>query len=54
MLDLAANSDNSYTPAYGIWENGVLARVLLHERPTRVQDAGVAVTLAAVLAIAAG
>ena len=32
----------------------VLARVLLHERPTRVQDAGVAVTLAGVLAIAAG
>ena len=29
VLDLAANSDNSYTPAYGIWENGVLARVLL-------------------------
>jgi uncharacterized membrane protein len=32
----------------------VLARVLLHERPTRVQDAGVAITLAGVLAIAAG
>ena len=31
----------------------VLARVLLHERPTRVQDVGVAVTLAGVLAIAA-
>ena len=29
VLDLAANSDNSYTPAYGIWENGELARVLL-------------------------
>ena len=32
----------------------VLARVLLHERPTRVQDVGVAVTLAGVVAIAAG
>jgi drug/metabolite transporter (DMT)-like permease len=32
----------------------LLARVVLHERPTRVQDAGVAVTLAGVLAIAAG
>ncbi len=32
----------------------VLARMLLHERPTKVQDAGVAVTLAGVLAIAAG
>jgi drug/metabolite transporter (DMT)-like permease len=32
----------------------MLARVLLHERPTRVQDAGVAITLAGVVAIAAG
>jgi drug/metabolite transporter (DMT)-like permease len=32
----------------------VLARVLLHERPTAVQDAGVMVVLAGVLAIAAG
>jgi drug/metabolite transporter (DMT)-like permease len=32
----------------------VLARVLLHERPTPIQDVGVAVTLAGVLAIAAG
>jgi drug/metabolite transporter (DMT)-like permease len=32
----------------------VLARALLHERPTRLQDVGVVVTLAGVLAIAAG
>jgi len=32
----------------------VLARTLLHEKPTRVQDAGVLVTLAGVAAIAAG
>jgi drug/metabolite transporter (DMT)-like permease len=32
----------------------VLARMLLHERPTVVQDAGVVVTLAGVVAIAAG
>jgi drug/metabolite transporter (DMT)-like permease len=32
----------------------VLARTLLHERPTRVQDAGVVITLAGVVAIAAG
>jgi drug/metabolite transporter (DMT)-like permease len=32
----------------------VLARVVLRERLTRVQDAGVAVTLAGVIALAAG
>jgi drug/metabolite transporter (DMT)-like permease len=32
----------------------VLARALLHERPTKVQDAGVMATLAGVVAIAAG
>jgi EamA domain-containing membrane protein RarD len=32
----------------------LLARVLLHERLTRAQDAGVIVTLAGVVALAAG
>jgi drug/metabolite transporter (DMT)-like permease len=32
----------------------LLARVLLHERLTRTQDAGVLVTLAGVVALAAG
>ncbi|KAF8883631.1 hypothetical protein CPB84DRAFT_1850908 [Gymnopilus junonius] len=29
VLDLGANNANQYTPAYGIWENGALARVVL-------------------------
>lgn len=29
VLDLQANAGNNYSPAYGIWENGVLARALL-------------------------
>jgi hypothetical protein len=29
VLDLQANNANLYSPAYGIWENGVLARALL-------------------------
>ncbi|KAF9529145.1 hypothetical protein CPB83DRAFT_853311 [Crepidotus variabilis] len=29
VLDLRANNENQFTPAYGIWENGYLARVVL-------------------------
>ncbi|KAJ3503352.1 hypothetical protein NLJ89_g8478 [Agrocybe chaxingu] len=29
VMDLLANGNNTYTPSYGIWENGNLARVLL-------------------------
>ena len=32
----------------------VLARVVLHERPSRIQNAGVLITLAGVVALAAG
>ncbi len=32
----------------------VLARVVLHERPSRIQNAGVMITLAGVVALAAG
>ena len=32
----------------------VLARIVLHERLTRTQSAGVAITLAGVIALAAG
>ena len=29
VMDLGANNGNQFTPAYGIWENGALARVVL-------------------------
>lgn len=29
VVDLAANNNNTFTPAYGIWEHGQLSRVLL-------------------------
>ncbi|KAF8883604.1 hypothetical protein CPB84DRAFT_1686265 [Gymnopilus junonius] len=29
VMDLGANGANQFTPAYGIWENGALARVVL-------------------------
>jgi len=29
VMDLGANDNNQYSPAYGIWENGHLARVVL-------------------------
>ena len=29
ILDLAANNANPYTPAYGIWQNGALAKLAL-------------------------
>jgi len=28
-MDLQANNNNMFSPAYGIWENGNLARVVL-------------------------
>ena len=28
-MDLGANGNNQYSPAYGVWENGHLARVVL-------------------------
>ncbi|KDR78253.1 hypothetical protein GALMADRAFT_119254 [Galerina marginata CBS 339.88] len=29
VMDLQANNNNNFSPAYGIWENGALARVVL-------------------------
>lgn len=28
-MDFGANNGNQFTPAYGIWENGALARIVL-------------------------
>ena len=49
ILDLAANNNNTYTPAYGIWEHGSLARVLLinlANDPTGASDYEADITIA--------
>lgn len=49
IFDLAANNNNTYTPAYGIWERGSLARVLLinlANDPTGASDYEADITIA--------
>jgi len=47
IIDLAANDGSPYTPAYAIWQNGVLSKLALFNYVTDTTDAGVsAVTFA--------
>lgn len=49
VLDLAANNNNIFSPAYAIYEGGNLARVLLFNYvsdPTGASDISVALSLA--------
>ncbi|PPQ81022.1 hypothetical protein CVT26_002903 [Gymnopilus dilepis] len=48
VLDLQANSGNQFSPAYGIWENGALARVVLINfvnDPSGASDTSVSLSL---------
>lgn len=43
ILDLAANNGNTNTPAYAIWQNGVLSKLALFNYVTDPSDAAVSV-----------
>jgi len=43
ILDLAANGGNAYTPAYGIWQNGVLSKLALFNYVTDPSPSAVSV-----------
>jgi len=51
IIDLGANSGNAYTPAYGIWENGVLSKLALFNYVT---DSNVAAVSNVTFAIGGG